>query len=597
MYAILLEAFHTNRKSCMENGMAHQSRRGFLGTGALSGLLGLSSQFLAACALRGLNPESTDQGLFDRKNKETQRGDEWQFDAVTINPSNALAPKTLPKETKRSVLIVGGGIAGLSAGIELAERGYQVSVREAAPYLGGRLQTREEKLPVGIFKVEHGLHMWFYQYYNFLELLGKDRLDVLDKYFVDFKEVKFLFKEKEYKPELLKSEGAYPFNLLGIVLGSPNLNILSAMGVVGAMPEIVAYNFDRNENPKFGYDKITLAEYAKQRRVNKDFYNIVMEPAASVTLNDPDKVSAAEMLTFMQIYFLGHPKAFWRKVTTVDHGTAVIEPMAERIRKFGGTVTTGAPVKGLRFEGKRVVGCVGESETYDQVILACDIPGTKKVLAASTSDEATTQELKRFRNIVERMKIAPLYHILRVWFDKPTDPKRPFNESCIETPRSTIHLIGIFSMLEKECKDWAAKTGGSVVEYHLYNAPKTAGLAKANLTAEEAWELIKDEANTILPELVNAKTLAMTMGSFNNFTSYEVGQLTDRPDPTSARTVGIANLGLAGDWIRTGYPSALMERAICTSREAVNVILAEDNVRKVTLRVPRSSGPGLMPKF
>jgi isorenieratene synthase len=557
-------------------------------------MAGLSSQILSACASRAFNSDSSQKGLFDKNKDETPRGDEWQFDAVTIYPSNAKAPPTLPKGTKRTVLVVGGGIAGLSAGIELAERGYTVTVREAAPYLGGRLHTREEKLPVGTFKVEHGLHMWFYQYYNFLELLGKGRLDVLDKYFVDFKEVFFIFKEKEYKPELLKSVGPYPFNLLGIVLSSPNLNILSAVGTAGALPDILAYDFSRVYKD---HDDITLVDYARKRMVNKDFYNVVMEPAASVTLNDPDKVSAAEMLTFMQLYFLGHPKAFWRKVTTVDHGTAVIEPMAERVRKFGGTVVTSAPVKGLRFEGGKVAGCVGESETYDQVILACDIPGTKKILEASTADSGTARSLKELRDGVAEMKIAPLYHILRVWFDKPTDPARPFNQACIETPRSTIHLIGIFSMLEKECIDWAKKTGGSVVEYHLYNAPKNPGLTKPNLTAAEAWEVIKGEADAILPELQGANTLAMTLGSFENFTSYEVGQATARLDPLSARGVGVANLGLAGDWIRTPYPSALMERAVCTGRECANVILAEDNVRKVTLRVPREKGPGLLPKF
>lgn len=572
--------------------MSNVTRRGFLGTGALAGMAGLSSQILAACASRGFNTGSSQKGASD--STDVPRGEEWQFDAVTIWPSNSKAPEKLPPGTERTVLIVGGGIAGLSAGMELAERGYKVTVREAAPYLGGRLHTREEKLPVGTFKVEHGLHMWFYQYYNFLDILGKDRLNVLDKYFVDFKEVFFLFREKEYKPELLKSEGPYPFNLLGIVLSSPNLNILSAAGTAGALPDILAYDFGSIYKK---HDDITLVEYARRRKVNKDFYNVVMEPAASVTLNDPDKVSAAEMLTFMQLYFLGHPKAFWRKVTNVDHGTAVIEPMAEHIRKFGGTVKTAAPVKGLRFEGGKVAGCVGETEKYDQVILACDIPGTKKILEASTSDASTERSLKELRDGVGEMKIAPPYHILRVWFDKPTDPSRPFSQACIETPRSTVHLMGIFSMLEKECIDWAKKTGGSVIEYHLYNAPKNPALMKPNLTAEDAWAAIREESDLALPELKGANTLAMTLGSFENFTSYEVGQATARPDALSARAVGIANLGLAGDWIRTPYPSALMERSVCTGRECANAILSEDNVRKVMLRVPREKGPGVLPKF
>ena len=38
----------------------------------------------------------------------------------------------------RSVLIIGGGLAGMSAALELAERGYKVQLKEASSVLGGR---------------------------------------------------------------------------------------------------------------------------------------------------------------------------------------------------------------------------------------------------------------------------------------------------------------------------------------------------------------------------------------------------------------------------------------------------------------------------
>ena len=41
----------------------------------------------------------------------------------------------------KKVLIVGGGLAGLSAALELTERGYAVTLKEAAPILGGRLSN------------------------------------------------------------------------------------------------------------------------------------------------------------------------------------------------------------------------------------------------------------------------------------------------------------------------------------------------------------------------------------------------------------------------------------------------------------------------
>jgi carotenoid phi-ring synthase / carotenoid chi-ring synthase len=562
-----------------------RSRRGFLNatlsTGIATGLYSAGGA-LSGCAVR---KSQNSQELDFRKDL---RASDSEFDGVTIWPSNPNAPEKLPPNVRRKVLVVGGGVAGLTAAMELSERGYLVTVRESEKQLGGRLSTRLEKLPVGDFKVEHGLHMWFYQYYNFLEILGK-KLNVLEKYFTNFNEVYFMFED--YKPELLKSEGAYPLNLLSIVLNSNNLNLLSAAVTAGILPELLGYNYPKTNN---ALDNITLADFAKNRKVNKDFFNIILQPAASVTLNDPNKVSAGEMLMFTNIYFLGHPKAFHRKITKVDHGTAVINPMAEYVKKNKGKVLVSAPVKGFTIQDGKITGCVGESETFDEVVLACDIPGAKKILKMSEGVDAKSKDaLNELRLGVEKMKIAPPYRVLRVWFNKPTDKNRPQTQACIETPQFLpIHLIGIFSMLEEECIEWANKNNGSVIEYHLYNTPEFDGL-----TAEVVWSKIKSQAMRITPELSSAVPLAFSMGSYENFTSYEVGQAPERPDPLSPRSVGISNLSLAGDWLRTPYPSALMEKAVCTGIECANIILAEDNVRKVKMKVAKGKGPGLFPKF
>src|ERR1700678_394191 len=48
-----------------------------------------------------------------------------------------------PQKPLKSVTVVGGGLAGLSAACALAEDGYEVNLLERRPYLGGRASSYE----------------------------------------------------------------------------------------------------------------------------------------------------------------------------------------------------------------------------------------------------------------------------------------------------------------------------------------------------------------------------------------------------------------------------------------------------------------------
>jgi quinone-modifying oxidoreductase, subunit QmoA len=59
----------------------------------------------------------------------------------------AVAEATVPPEVDRSILVIGGGIAGISAALEAAEAGYDVVIIEKNPYLGGRVAQLHRYFP------------------------------------------------------------------------------------------------------------------------------------------------------------------------------------------------------------------------------------------------------------------------------------------------------------------------------------------------------------------------------------------------------------------------------------------------------------------
>src|SRR5690606_17450031 len=87
-------------------------------------------------------------------------------------------PATPMTATHAQVLVVGGGLAGLAAAIELADRGLSVHLIEANEYVGGRAASW---LDEGM-TVESGLHRYlgFYRALPaFLRRCGLDPNDVL----------------------------------------------------------------------------------------------------------------------------------------------------------------------------------------------------------------------------------------------------------------------------------------------------------------------------------------------------------------------------------------------------------------------------------
>ncbi len=80
----------------------------------------------------------------------------------------------------RDVVVIGGGFAGLSAGVALAEAGFRVAVLERKPKLGGRAYSFAD--PEGGDPVDNGQHVLMGCYTQTLDFLKKigtyDKLDL-----------------------------------------------------------------------------------------------------------------------------------------------------------------------------------------------------------------------------------------------------------------------------------------------------------------------------------------------------------------------------------------------------------------------------------
>ena len=73
----------------------------------------------------------------------------------------------------RDVVVIGGGFAGLSAGVALAERGVRVTILESRPRLGGRASSfRDAATGTVVDNGQHALMGCYRRTLAFLERIG-----------------------------------------------------------------------------------------------------------------------------------------------------------------------------------------------------------------------------------------------------------------------------------------------------------------------------------------------------------------------------------------------------------------------------------------
>ena len=91
--------------------------------------------------------------------------------AAVAVAASSLGANVEPKKPKR-VIIIGGGIGGLSCAYELMERGHDVTVLEASRRTGGHVKTIRDPLPDGLYAdvgAEHFTNPGYVEYRRYVE--------------------------------------------------------------------------------------------------------------------------------------------------------------------------------------------------------------------------------------------------------------------------------------------------------------------------------------------------------------------------------------------------------------------------------------------
>ncbi len=463
-----------------------------------------------------------------------------------------------------SAIVVGGGIAGVSAAVVLAERGVRVTLLEAADHLGGRLGAWPRTLADGSRQlVEHGFHGFFRQYYTWRAVLR--RIDP---------ELGFLRPLGGYPvisrrwpaEDFASLPGLPPVNLLALLVRSPSLRLRDLRHADRVLASALL-EFDRVRTYA-DFDGMTAAELLDRLALPERARAVLFEVFSHSFFNREEDFSAAEMIMLFHYYFLGNPEGLGLDAPVDDHDTCIWSPLRARLERHGADVRTGAPVDRVERDGD---GWWAGGVCAPHLVLALDPAALRKLVAGSAGLPAGLVPQ------VESLTVSAPYAVARYWTDRPVGADRPTFSGV--SREATMDSITVYSRLEDGARRWAARSGGEVVELHAYAAPDGIG---ANEAADRMWA----ELGGLWPEVRDLRVLDRETRVGHDAPGFPPGSDATRP---GVRT-GDPTLLLAGDWVRLPFPSALMERAAVTGVLAANDVLAAAGARAEPVTTTRPTG-------
>lgn len=489
----------------------------------------------------------------------------WRFGGyrhAVVVPDPALPERP---SAPRRVLVVGGGLAGIGAAEALAARGFEVVLRERAPYLGGKVGAWKVTLSTGEqVTAEHGFHAFFRQYWNQRDLLaraglGGDWASIGDYLILTRDGDRVGFDDTSSVPIL---------NLIDLARkGVYSLPNVALSGTGEHLEALLRYDPDRTP---VEWDGTSFAEFAERARL-PDRLKLVFTTFSRAFFAENRRMSMAELIKSFHFFYLSNDRGLIYDHPTDDYDVGLLAGLERHLCDLGVEIRTGSPVGpiarddggGLRVDGER----------FDHVVVAADVPGTRAVLGASP----VLAESPAFAAKLEKLAAGQRYAVLKLWIDRPVE--RDWPVFVITERERVLDSITLYHRTTAQCRDWARRTGGAVLEAHCYALPD-------DLPDDAVRDAFLAELTRFVPELDGATVLGEHLQIRDDFPAFHVGAWADRPTTST----GIGGLVLAGDWVRLPWPAMLMEAAQMSALCAANAILDHEGLRRAPIAAVPSWG-------
>ena len=472
------------------------------------------------------------------------------------------------------VAIVGAGLAGLAAAVELSDAGHEVEIFEARSFIGGKVGSWVDN---DGNHIEMGLHVFFNNYYNlfalmqrvgaFENLLPKEHVHTFVNRGGDIGQLDFRF--------LMGApfHGLKAFFTTGQLTLQDKLQNAIALGTSPIVPGLVNEDFAMKQIRAL--DDISFADWFRQHGGSQHSLKRMWNPIAlALGFIDTEHISARCMLTIFMM-FASKTEASRLNMLAGSPDEYLHKPILRYIQERGAKIHTRRQTRRILFEEQgaetHVTGLAianGETEdiiTADTYLAACDVPGIQRLLPAEW------RKWPQFDNIyaLEAVPVVTVQLRFDGWVTEMQDA---------EERQQVGHAAGINNLLYSADADFSCFSDLALSSPKDYYREGEGSLMQVVLTPGDAFikmsndEIAKHALKQIHDLFPSSRELSMTW-----FNVVKLAQSLYREKPgmepyRPAQKTPIPNFFLAGSYTAQDYIDS-MEGATISGKQAAAAIL------------------------
>lgn len=437
-------------------------------------------------------------------------------------------------------IILGGGIAGISAAVRLADAGLKPVLIESRPVLGGRV--RSFRHPETGDEIDNGQHLLMGCYHDTLRLLEqlgtRHLLDIQPTLSVEFR------NQRGERSALAAPAGIpAPLDVLIAMLRFRSLTLAERLGLIrlGISAKL------RQPRP----DE-TVGHYLERLGQSPRTQALLWDPIVLATLNTPTREASAKLFSqVMRLGFLGTGQDSRLAIPRAGLSELFGTPAGHYIVERGGEIHTGSPVQFIERKGSSF--CIttkdGTVFTTGQLLSALPWRGFRMLVGPLASDKPDA--------IGQAIPHNPIISIY-LWFDRD------------------LKAIPEFAATIGGTVEWAFNRRRILPEQNeRYPGLLCCVTSAADSTVRQEntalIQMAEQELRKAFPELHGARLLTAQVIKEKQAT------FAATPDTEKLRlqTSGILpGLFLAGDWTDTDLPGTI-EGAVRSGFKAAEAIVKD----------------------